>query len=127
VVPGGVMRDFFINFKMGDFYQKLKGLMQAITGYSGTSYYQLHWMTTKKKFNNTNIYDWRGNELIQTATSYSFESMMHQIIDQLATTGDILLEGEETCWQFYPILVFTKGLASHQKPHLDFPKADVEA
>jgi hypothetical protein len=30
---------------------------------------------------------------------------MHQIMDQLATTGDILLEGEETCWQFYPSLV----------------------
>ena len=50
--------------------------------------------------------------------------MMHQIMDQLATTGDILLEDEETCWQFYPSLVFTKGLVSHQKPHLDFPKAE---
>jgi hypothetical protein len=78
----------------------------------------------KEKLNDTNIYDWRDNELIQTATSYSLESMMHQIMDQLATTGDILLEGEETCWQFYPSLVFTKGLASHQKPHLDFPKAE---
>jgi hypothetical protein len=45
-------------------------------------------------------------------------------MDQLATTGDILFEGEETCWQFYPSLVLTKGLASHQKPHLDFPKAE---
>jgi hypothetical protein len=98
VVPGGVMRDFLINFKTGDFYQKLKGLMQSIPGNSGTSYYQFHWMTTKKEFNNTNMYDWRDNELIQTATSYSLESMMHQIMDQLATTGDILLEGEETCW-----------------------------
>jgi hypothetical protein len=80
-------------------------------------------MTTKKKFNDTNIYDWRDNELIQTATSYSLESMIHQIMDPLAITGDILLEGEETCWQFYPSLVFTKGLASHQKPHLHFPKA----
>jgi hypothetical protein len=49
---------------------------------------------------------------------------MHQIMDQLATTGDILFEGEETCWQLYPSLVLTKGLASHQKPHLDFPKAE---
>jgi hypothetical protein len=81
-------------------------------------------MTTKKKFNDTNIYDWRDNELIQTTTSYSLENMMHQIMDQLATTGDILLEGEETCWQFYPSLVFTQGLASHQQPHLDFPKAE---
>jgi hypothetical protein len=97
VVPGGVMRDFLINFKTGDFSQKLKGLMQSIPGNSGTSYYQFHWMTTKKKFNDTNIYDWRDNELIQTATSYSLESMMHQIMDQLAATGDILLEGEETC------------------------------
>jgi hypothetical protein len=124
VVPGGVMRDFLINFKTGDFYQKWKGLMQSIPGNAGTSYYQFHWMTTKKKFNDTNIYDWRDNKLIQTATSYSLESMMHQIMDQLATTRDILLEGEETCWQFYPSLVFTKGLASHQKPHLDFPKAE---
>jgi hypothetical protein len=126
VVPGGgVMRDFLIHFKTEDFYQKLKGLMQSIPGNAGTSYYQFHWMTTKKKFNNTNMYDSRDNELIQTATSYSLESMMHQIMDQLvATIGDILLEGEETCWQFYPSLVFTKGLASHQKPHLDFPKAE---
>jgi hypothetical protein len=28
VVPGGVMRDFLINFKTRDFYQKLKRLMQ---------------------------------------------------------------------------------------------------
>jgi hypothetical protein len=125
VGPAGVMRDFLINFKTGDFYQKLKGLrMQSIPGNAGTSYYQFHWMTTKKKFNDTNIHDWRDNQLIQTATSYSLEIMMHQIMDQLATTGDILLEGEETCWQFYPRLVFTKGLASHQKPHLDFPKAE---
>jgi hypothetical protein len=124
VVPGGVMRDFLINFKTGDFYQKLKGLMQSIPGNTGMSYYQFHWMTTKKKINDTNIYDWRDNELIQTATSYSLESMMHQIMDQLAATGDILSEGEETCWQFYPSLVFTKILASHQKPHLDFPKAE---
>jgi hypothetical protein len=48
MVPGGVMRDFLINFKTGDFYQKLKGLMQAIPGNSGTLYYQFHWMTTKK-------------------------------------------------------------------------------
>jgi hypothetical protein len=27
VVPGGVTRDFLINFKTGDFYQKLKGLI----------------------------------------------------------------------------------------------------
>jgi hypothetical protein len=45
-------------------------------------------------------------------------------MDQLATTGDILLEGAETCWQFYPSLVFTTGLASHKKPHLDFPQAE---
>jgi hypothetical protein len=37
VVPGGVMRDFLINFKTGDFYQKLKSLMQSIPGNSGTS------------------------------------------------------------------------------------------
>jgi hypothetical protein len=43
--------------------------MQSIPGNAGTSYYQFHWMTTKKKFNDTNIYDWRDNELIQTATS----------------------------------------------------------
>jgi hypothetical protein len=61
---------------------------------------------------------------MQSATSYSLESMMHQIMDQLATMGDILLEGEETCWQFYPSLVSTNGSASHQKPHLDFPQAD---
>jgi hypothetical protein len=66
----------------------------------------------------------RDNELIQTATNYSLESIMHQIMDQLATTGDILLEGEETCWQFYPSLLFTKGLALHKKTHLDFPKAE---
>jgi hypothetical protein len=66
VVPGGVMRDFLITFKTGDFYQKLKGLMQANPSNSGTSYYQFHWMTTKKKFNDTNKYDWRDNELIQT-------------------------------------------------------------
>jgi hypothetical protein len=106
VVPGGVMRDFLINFKAGDFYQKLKGLMQSLPGNSCTSYYQFHWMTTKKKCKDTNIYDWRDNELIQTATNYSLESMMHQIMDKLATTGDILLEGEDTCWQFYPSLVF---------------------
>jgi hypothetical protein len=41
-VPGGVMRDFLISLKTGDFYQKLKGLMQAIPGNSGTSYYQFH-------------------------------------------------------------------------------------
>jgi hypothetical protein len=125
VVPGGVMRDFLINFKTGDFYQKLNDLrMQAIPSNSGTLYYHFHWMTTQKKFNDTNIDDWRDNELIQTATRYSLESMMHQIMDQLAATCDILLEGEETCWKFYPSLVFTKGLASHQKPHLDFPKAE---
>ena len=124
VVPGVVMRDFLMNFKTGDFYQKVKSLMQVIPGNSGTSYYQFHWMTTKKMYNDTNIYDWRDNELMETATSYSLESMMHQIMDQLASTGDILLEGEETCWQFYPSLVFTKGPASHQKPHLDFPRAD---
>jgi hypothetical protein len=66
-------------------------------------------------FNDTNINDWRDNELVQTATSYSLESMINQIMDHLATTGDILLEEEETCWQFYPSLVYTKGLASHQK------------
>jgi hypothetical protein len=107
VVPGAVMRDFLINFKTGDFYKKVKGLMQAIPGNSGTTYYQFHWMTTNKMFNDTNIYDWRDNELVQTPTSYSLESMMHQIMDHLATTGDILLEGEETCWQFNPSLMFT--------------------
>jgi hypothetical protein len=51
---GGAMQDFLLNFKMGDFYQKVKGLMQVIPSNSGTSYYQSHWMTTKKKFNDTN-------------------------------------------------------------------------
>jgi hypothetical protein len=64
VVPGQVMRDLLITFKTGDFYQKLKGLMQSIPGNAGTPYYHFHWMTTKRKFNDTNIYDWRDNELI---------------------------------------------------------------
>jgi hypothetical protein len=82
VVPGGVMRDFLINFKTGDFYQKVKGLMQAIPGNSVTSYYQFHWMMTKKQFNGANVYDWRDNKLMQTAMSYPLESMIHQIMDR---------------------------------------------
>jgi hypothetical protein len=68
VVPGRVMRDFLINFKTGDFYQKLKGLMQAIFGNAGTLYYPFHWMTTKKQFNDTTIYDWTlHNEIVRWA------------------------------------------------------------
>ena len=50
--------------------------------------------------------------------------MVHQIMDMLATTGDILLDKGETSWEYYPSVVFTKGAASHQKPHLDFPMAN---
>jgi hypothetical protein len=73
MVPGGVMRDFLIKFRTRDFYQKVEGLMEAIPG---------------------NTYAWRNIELMQTAMSYSMESMIHQIMDQLGTIGDILLEGE---------------------------------
>ena len=51
--------------------------------------------------------------------------MIHHIADRLATAGDIVLESGELSWDFYPSIVFTKGAASHQKPHLDFPNANL--
>ena len=124
IVPGIGMRDFLLNFKTGDFYQNVKGLMYSIPGNIGTSYYQFHWMTSKKEFDDTKRYDWRDNSLLQNTTCYSLESLIHQIMDMLATTGEILLDHGETSWTFYPSIVFTKGSASHQKPHLDFPMAN---
>ena len=123
VVPGVFMRDFLLNFKMGQFYQHAKGLMRVIPGNSGTSYYQFHWMGSKKKFDDTRRYDWQDNLLLNNSTCYSLESLIHQIMDRLETTGELALEPGEISWEFYPSIVFTKGTASHQKPHLDFPMA----
>jgi hypothetical protein len=125
VVPFVSMRDFLVNFKTGGFCQHVKGLMQVIPGNPGTSYYQFHWMTSKKEFADTKSHNWRDNSLLQDTTCYSLESMIHQIMDRLATQGDIVLETREECWEFYPSIVFTKGSASHQKPHLDFPMANL--
>ncbi len=125
VVPGATMRDFLLNFKNAQFYRSVKSLFHVIPGNSGTAYYQFHWMTTRKEFDDTKQYDWRDNALLHNTTTHSLESMIYQIFDRLATTGDILLEHGETSWDFYPSIVFTKGAASHQKPHLDFPNANL--